>query len=206
MHGMESAAAEAMCEALTAAAARGHEATVRRLCECPDLLAATASAPSGCPAIRVACLLSGADRAPEEKAAVRERIVQTLVYGAVPTDAPDADGNRALHIAAGRGLTHVVDLLLAAGADAAARNGRAELPADLARSSGHDGLAATLQHAAEATATAAIGAAAAALPPLTTPQKLAPLGGALPPLAVSATPMAAAPAPLPGVGHTTAGG
>ena len=108
MHGMESAAAEAMCEALTAAAARGHEATVRRLCECPDLLAATASAPSGCPAIRVACLLSGADRAPEEKAAVRERIVQTLVYGAVPTDAPDADGNRALHIAAGRGL----DLLL----------------------------------------------------------------------------------------------
>ena len=66
---------------------------------------------------------------------MRERIVQTLVYGAVPTDraAQLADGNRALHIAAGRGLTHVGDPARAAVPvplrPSGRVHGRAELPA-----------------------------------------------------------------------------
>lgn len=57
-------------------------------------------------------------------------------------------GDTALHLAACRGLSNVAGVLLAAGADARARNGRGETPADVALAAAHMALAMMLQEAA----------------------------------------------------------
>ena len=107
--------AEALREALAAAAAHGHESTVRVLCAQPTVLAAAAStAAAPLDAVRAACMLRGADApASGEASGLRERIVELLLDGGLPTDTADAHGNTPLHLAAGKGLSTVVHMLLA---------------------------------------------------------------------------------------------
>ena len=155
--GVEASSLEARRAALAAAAAAGHENVVGLLCTDPSLVLATTTAPaadagvSGGAAVRCACELRGADAPAEgEGSGKRERVLRLLAEGGVPLSEPDpSTGSTALHLAACRGLSHAVGVLLGAGAYAAARDGRGETPADLARAAGHEELAAILEQATE---------------------------------------------------------
>ena len=174
--GTGAAALSARRAALADAAARGHESAVEVLCADPDLVLATTapaftttpaltgaaghaedgeaegvvSRSSAGAAVRLACELRGVDAPTSgEGSGKRERIVRLLALSGVPLSEPHpTSGDTALHLAASRGLSNVAGVLLAAGADARARNGRGETPADVALAAAHTALAMTLREAA----------------------------------------------------------
>ena len=168
--GTGAAALSARRAALADAAGRGHESAVEVLCADPELVLATTapalpgaaahaedgeaegvgSRSSAGAAVRLACELRGVDApASGEGSGKRERIVRLLTLSGIPLSEPHpTSGDTALHLAACRGLSNVAGVLLAAGADARARNGRGETPADVALAAAHMALAMMLQEAA----------------------------------------------------------
>lgn len=70
-----------------------------------------------------------------------------LTEGKPDLEAAEENGATALHIAAGEGQVELVRLLLAAGADPAARDGDGRTPADVAAEANHAAAAALLQGA-----------------------------------------------------------
>lgn len=92
--------------------------------------------------LRAYPLNSALTQQPEESALA---IVQRLLKaGAIP-NVSQALGHTPLHQAAGRGFKLVVEMLLAAGADAEARSENGATPADLAKAAGHVALARRLE-------------------------------------------------------------
>jgi ankyrin repeat protein len=68
-----------------------------------------------------------------------------LAKGKPDLEAAEESGATALHIAAGDGQVELVRLLLAAGADPAARNAEGRTPADVAAKANHADAAALLR-------------------------------------------------------------
>ncbi len=64
-------------------------------------------------------------------------IIHAILSHRYPINNPDNAGNTALHLAAIHGITHMVNLLLNAGADASLMNAAGETPAELARKAGY---------------------------------------------------------------------
>ena len=142
--------ARAMHAALIAAIAHGHEGAIAVLCADSEVVTAANNLEAAGSAVRRACELRGPDApASGDGSGVRERILKLLLDHGLSADPVDSTtGNCALHIAASRGLSNSVALMLAAGANASATNERGEQAADLAEAAAHSELAVALRAAA----------------------------------------------------------